>query len=60
MLTSPSLATPVLLSTLIHVQSQQSSKLSPNELFELYLQGHRIFDPIQHDQFDVYRLGYRQ
>ncbi len=58
--TSPSMAAPVVLSGLNYHQSQSTVKLSPAELFEVFTQGNKIADPLQHQLFNVYQLGYRK
>lgn len=60
LLSSSSMAAPVVLSSLIYQQSLVDERLSPQELFEAVSHNNKIIDPIQYDQFTAYSEGYRE
>ncbi len=57
LISSPSLAAPVVLSSLIN--EQPNNQQSPPELYDSFLKGNIIHDPILHNQFDVFTWQYR-
>ena len=59
-LSSSSMAAPVALSALNYHQSQGAERLKPQALFEMFTRNNIVSDPLQHQQFNVYDLGYRQ
>ncbi len=59
LISSPSLAAPVVLSSLINEQSKNQHLLSPPQLYKNFLKGNFIHDPILHNQFDVFAWQYR-
>ena len=59
LISSPSLASPVVLSSLINAQSTNQHLQSPPELYGSFLKGNIIHDPILHNQFDVFTWQYR-
>lgn len=59
LISSPSLAAPVMLSSLINEQSKNQYLLSPPELYNDFLKNNFIHDPILHNQFDVFTWQYR-